>query len=369
MDYHTQTPSLFESLNIELKEAISAVPFELQATVSLIKSWGEACRDEGLQVNRQYLKPENFKTLFLWPQYTAFVFFRQQAELLNEASAEDPSASESLAQENASTLVSRGMTEEDVKALIHAFWTEGFDVNDILNLYFSDSLLRLCVENGHLGLTQFCMEQGAHIHGLHAHESSPFSAALFRGHWDIAQYLLEEGADINQANQFQITPLLRAVAEMNPHRIGWLLNHGADVNGLDRQGKGETPLHYAASNGLFASVKLLVDAGADLSIRNIHGQTALDYAEDQGDEEIADYLRAVELALKEKEALTRITASLPSASSSAHSSNSSHLSSDTLSEPTRPTDPLHTFNPLASSTSNMSDSLESLPSRLGRKTL
>jgi ankyrin repeat protein len=42
--------------------------------------------------------------------------------------------------------------------------------------------------------------------------------------------------------------------------------------------KDNTPLHYAAGYGRAAAVALLLDAGADVSIKNSTGKTAVDLA-------------------------------------------------------------------------------------------
>ncbi|MCJ1369833.1 hypothetical protein MMC20_001045 [Loxospora ochrophaea] len=51
-----------------------------------------------------------------------------------------------------------------------------------------------------------------------------------------------------------------------------------------------TPLHWAALNGRFEAVKLLVGAGADMEAKNSIGKTAMQEAEVRGEEELAGWL-------------------------------------------------------------------------------
>ena len=53
--------------------------------------------------------------------------------------------------------------------------------------------------------------------------------------------------------------------------------HGADLNAQESF-YGSTPLHYAASSGKTAAARALLELGADASLRNQDGQTALDFA-------------------------------------------------------------------------------------------
>ena len=55
-----------------------------------------------------------------------------------------------------------------------------------------------------------------------------------------------------------------------------MINSGADVNIQDREGN--TALIYAAGKNLAGNVKILMNYGADISLRNIDGKSAFDSA-------------------------------------------------------------------------------------------
>jgi ankyrin repeat protein len=97
---------------------------------------------------------------------------------------------------------------------------------------------------------------------------------------DVAQVLLEYGADINAQDHFGMTPLHHACHRGNKEGVHFLIEHGADINALDNDG--QTPMMTAVSqrgdkfaNGL---VEVLLQSGADHSIRDASGSTAMDMA-------------------------------------------------------------------------------------------
>ncbi|MCL4361247.1 ankyrin repeat domain-containing protein [Candidatus Dependentiae bacterium] len=101
--------------------------------------------------------------------------------------------------------------------------------------------------------------------------------------------LLFAGADINYNNGFS-TPLLSATREVNLTTMKLLIEKGADVNATISKGRfiGQTPLiRVILAKGIFGfikdeAVKILIDAGAKVDIKDQNGKIALNYAKEQG---------------------------------------------------------------------------------------
>lgn len=66
---------------------------------------------------------------------------------------------------------------------------------------------------------------------------------------------------------------------------------------------GETALHYAARHGYVSSIELLLNAGADLSIKNVFGHTAADLAQMQGWNKMEQLLTATAAQLSPSQEL------------------------------------------------------------------
>ena len=90
--------------------------------------------------------------------------------------------------------------------------------------------------------------------------------------------LIREGGDVNVADSDGNTALWVATTESDVSVVRALLEAGADPNVQSRTPGGYTPLHMAASNGLIEAAEVLLQHGADVTIRNSQGQTALDVA-------------------------------------------------------------------------------------------
>lgn len=104
-------------------------------------------------------------------------------------------------------------------------------------------------------------------------DESPLMLAALKGLTEICQQLIELGADVNKPGW---TPLHYAAS--NGHRpvIALLLDHHAYIDAASPNGT--TPLMMAARYGSFAAAKLLLEAGADTSLKNDLGMSAVDFA-------------------------------------------------------------------------------------------
>ena len=102
--------------------------------------------------------------------------------------------------------------------------------------------------------------------------------------------LLEAGSDVNAANGSagrvkngpialtQITPLMRAASSANATGVVELLATGAKVNDVDVRRMTALMLAIANEKPNLEAIRALIAAGADLTIKDVYGDTALDWA-------------------------------------------------------------------------------------------
>ena len=118
---------------------------------------------------------------------------------------------------------------------------------------------------------------------------------------DVLERLVKAGARPN-ADPYRGTPLIWASVCNRTEAVAWLLDHGADINqkatfGGQQHGQGITALHLAAQYGHMAVVRLLVERGADRSIKDdLYQSTAEGGANHFGQDEVRDYLKALGIA-------------------------------------------------------------------------
>ena len=114
----------------------------------------------------------------------------------------------------------------------------------------------------------------------------------------VLERMVRAGARLD-ADPYRGTPLIWAAACNRTEAAAWLLDHGANVNqkgtfGGLTHGQGITALHIAAQNGHMPVVRLLVERGADRSLKDdlYHG-TAEGGAEYFGQLEVRDFLHSL----------------------------------------------------------------------------
>ena len=110
--------------------------------------------------------------------------------------------------------------------------------------------------------------------------------AVYTNHYPSAKILAEMGADPNKQSYDGTSAFIHACDKnQTPHYVKLLMKHGADVNAIatpDTTKAGfvqqlKTPLVAAAMSNL-ETVKLLVEAGADINYIGPQWQSALHYA-------------------------------------------------------------------------------------------
>lgn len=104
-------------------------------------------------------------------------------------------------------------------------------------------------------------------------DESPLMMAALKGQQDLVTKLIARDADVNKPGW---TPLHYAATNGHVAIMRVLIDNYAYIDA--ESPNGTTPLMMAAMYGSPEAVKLLIDEGADQSLKNQQGMTALDFA-------------------------------------------------------------------------------------------
>ncbi|XP_040266342.1 protein phosphatase 1 regulatory subunit 12A isoform X2 [Bufo bufo] len=198
---------------------------------------------------------------------------------------------------------SSGDSEEVLKLL-----DRGADIN-YANVDGLTALHQACIDDN-LEMVKFLVENGASINQPDNEGWIPLHAASSCGYLDIAEYLISQGANVGAVNSEGDTPL--DIAEEEPmeellqnevNRQGidveaarkeeerimlrdarqWL--NSGQINDVRHTKSGGTALHVAAAKGYTEVLKLLIQAGYDINVKDYDGWTPLHAAAHWGKEE------------------------------------------------------------------------------------
>ena len=132
------------------------------------------------------------------------------------------------------------------------------------------------------------LSQGFDPNALDEHGQPALILALQLESPKVAKVLMDaKGVQLDVRNHAGETPLMMAALKSEVDAATALVAHGAAVNK-----DGWSPLHYAATGGSAAIVKLLLSKGARLEARSPNGSTPLMLAARYGNEEAVDALLA-----------------------------------------------------------------------------
>ncbi|CAN1349084.1 Potassium channel SKOR, partial [Linum perenne] len=153
---------------------------------------------------------------------------------------------------------------------LKAFIRAGADPNR--TDYDGRSPLHLAASRGYEDMTSLLLQKGVDVNMRDKSGNTPLMEAIKSGHDRVATLLVQKGASLNieDAGSFLCTAVARGESDF----LKRILANGVDPNSKDYDHR--TPLHVAASQGLYLMAKLLVDAGASVFTTDRWGNTALD---------------------------------------------------------------------------------------------
>jgi ankyrin repeat protein len=177
---------------------------------------------------------------------------------------------------------------DDVKKLVF----QGVDIDSNTGSY-GETPLGNAADNDHLDVLQFLLDKGARPDFADHEGSTPLLHACNTDHTDCALALINAGANVNLASNWRRTPLMYATQKGNDTIVKALLDHKADI---DANCSGGPAVFWAISNDKLSTLKILVEAGANLTLvpegddTRMHVYTLMATAAETGDPKLIDYL-------------------------------------------------------------------------------
>ncbi|KAM7380456.1 hypothetical protein PAMP_003749 [Pampus punctatissimus] len=127
---------------------------------------------------------------------------------------------------------------------------------------------------GHVTCVSLLLQHGATPLGTNQ-SNSPIHTAAAKGHPECIETLVQYGADVDQYIDQSGSPLHAACSNQHLNSVRKLLQLGASVNSSV---SGVSPLHIAARLSSPEMVSVLLDNGANHSLKNLEGKQPLDLA-------------------------------------------------------------------------------------------
>jgi hypothetical protein len=176
-------------------------------------------------------------------------------------------------------------TDYEVIPVIEKLIDEGADINATSQR----TALHVAAENGNLEIVELLIERGADVNVQDIHGRTPLVVAIAEHQPEIARRLAEENTDVGVRTSDGSTLLMAAVRTEDVELVRWAIDRGIDLNAARPNKTHATALMMAAGKGDPEIVQLLLANGADPTVTNHEGKTALDLAKGR---EVRELLRA-----------------------------------------------------------------------------
>jgi ankyrin repeat protein len=148
-----------------------------------------------------------------------------------------------------------------------------------------NTLLHIAAIEGHFDLAKYLLAQRARVRVRNAFGDSPLMLAALKGQLELVRLLAAHGGEINPSGW---TPLHYCAWSGEADVCRLLLDLGAHVNALSANDT--SPIMMAARQGHIETVQLLLERKPDLAVRNHSRATALSWARQYQQGEVARIL-------------------------------------------------------------------------------
>ncbi len=179
----------------------------------------------------------------------------------------------------------------DTRGRMPLHWAAGFNNLEMVSLLvktgsevhgfdnYRYTPLQMAVANPDPAVAAFLLDNGAQLHAAGADGETPLAAAMFPGRAMVVEMLLDRGADIQWVGDGGYTLLHKAAFARAADVIEVLLERGLDPDAPQTGEASGGPLTLAITSGSSASVKVLLEYGANIYRKdNPQGWTSLHLA-------------------------------------------------------------------------------------------
>ncbi len=174
------------------------------------------------------------------------------------------------------------------------------------------NLIKMSIEKKDPETLKLLVQKGVNINKRYKSGSYPLLQAIYKGYAPVIQFLIQSGADTNVKDSSGITPIIAAVESKDVKTADFLVKGGADVNVVNSAGKylilvayetnridifnilvsggakinesfgGSTLLHMSALANRIAFINSLIGGKVNLNARNSENKTAVMLASEKG---------------------------------------------------------------------------------------
>lgn len=152
--------------------------------------------------------------------------------------------------------------------------------------------LREAAFNNQINTVKQAFEQGIDVNDTDDQNRTALMLASFNGHTEIVKLLLKHDATLDVRNADGRTALMFAASGPFPETVTTLLEAGADPNLVDTK-EHWSALMFAAAEGNTKVVQTLLKHGADAGKKDVDGDTALNFARNNGHKEVVQILQDI----------------------------------------------------------------------------
>jgi ankyrin repeat protein len=174
--------------------------------------------------------------------------------------------------------------ESDNPVLVTKLLAKGFNPNTPTE-DGQPALLVAVKNNAKKVISVLANAKGIDIDRTNIQDESPLMFAAYENNMVAAKILISQGAEVNKTGW---SPLHYAATKGHIEMIKYLLDHSAYIDA--ESPNGTTPLMMATQYSTQQTVQILINAGADPSLKNQLNLTAVDFAIKSNKPEVASYL-------------------------------------------------------------------------------